>query len=245
MPHNRYYANFALEPQTTITLEGDEWHHLAHVSRARVKERVEIINGKGRLAIARLEEIHKKEGLLFIEKIQEESPAPPAVILSLAISRMNHLEWAVEKATELGASALWLFPGVLSEKPALSENQLTRLHSLVLAATKQCGRLYLPEIKLMPLLKQWEPLTASSAFVCDTSSDAPYLWDLPAEQSLTFPILFFVGPEKGFDPKELHFLKSELKAQGVRLHPHILRTETVPLVALSLIQRSLSSPKNR
>ena len=241
MPHNRYYLDSELIPGSSVTLTGDEWHHLSHVSRGKIGEQIELIDGKGTLAAARIEQIGKKEGTLVIEKIVEYQPLPPVVILSLAISRMNHLEWAVEKATELGASSLWLFSGMLSEKESLSANQLTRLQALVLAATKQCGRLYLPEIKWMPPLKEWKAMEGS-LFLCDTTPSAPYLWDLPvfADKPLTFPVVFFIGPERGFDPREESLLKTSLKAQGVRLHPHILRTETAPLVALSLIQPHLS-----
>lgn len=236
MPHNRYYIDTPLEADLVVSLGGDEWHHLAHVSRGRIGECVELINGKGILALGQIEEIRKKEGTLLVKEILEHLSPPPPVIMCLALSRMNHLEWAVEKATELGASSLWLFPGALSDKDSLSTNQLVRLHSLVLAATKQCGRLDLPSIKWIP---SWNEMIGieGSVFLCDTAPEAPYIWELLEMKPLKLPILFLIGPESGFNEKEVHFFKTALKAQGVRLHPHILRTETAPLVALSLVQR--------
>ena len=148
---------------------------------------------------------------------------------------MNHLEWIIEKGTELNATAFWLFPGMLSEKDTLSDSQRDRAKHLAISAMKQCGRLDLPEIVIKPPLLQWSPLTGTLLFG-DTAEDAPYLWDLPLPKPLPTPVIVFIGPEKGFDPKERAFLLNTMKASSMRLHPNILRTETAPLVALSLIQ---------
>lgn len=238
MPHNRYYIDAALSENATFSLLGDEFHHLARVLRSREKDIVELINGKGQLALAEVAELKKNEAKLTICRIVEERSPPPQLILAQAIPRMNHLEWIIEKGTELNATSFWLFPGILSEKESLSDSQLARLQSLCISSMKQCGRLDLPHILLKPKLCQWPPMKGTLLFG-DTASDAPYLWDLPLQKPLESPIIFFIGPEKGFCPKELSYLQNTLKASGMRLHPNILRAETAPLAALSLIHRYL------
>ncbi len=236
MPHNRFYFDVPFEEESIVTLGGDEWHHLARVHKSREGDLVELINGKGQLAEAKVLKLKNKQADLCILNIAQEKPPSPRVILAQAIPRMNHLEWIIEKGTELNASAFWLFPGVWSEKETLSENQRGRLKSLTIAAMKQCARLDLPEVILTPPLAQWKLPLEGTLLFGDTESSAPYLWDLLELKAVTFPIIIFIGPEKGFSPQERQFLVEVLKAKGIRLHPNILRAETAPLAALALLQ---------
>jgi len=233
MPHNRYYVDTGLIEKDFVHLEEEEYHHLVRVLRAKVGEEVELINGNWQLAKARVKEITKKNATLEIQSVLEKKEKGSSYILALGLPRMNHLEWVIEKGTELGAAAFWLFPGLLSEKETVSEGQLARLNHLAISAMKQCGRLDLPAIEVYPPLLAWKP-QEGALFFGDTSSNAPYLWECPSPSS--DPILFFIGPEKGFAEKEEDFLRNHLKAKGIRLHSNILRAETAPLAALSLLQ---------
>ncbi len=230
MPANRYFAPTPLTPGSEILLSDTEWHHLSKVLRNREGDLVELINGLGQLAEGEV----IGQGRLRVTALLEEAPLPPSVTLVLALQRMHHLEWAIEKGTELGASAFWLFPGQQSEKTSLSSNQQERLHHLTLAATKQCGRLHLPSIDRRPPLLDWETLPGM-LLTGSLSKEAPYLGTFPLEEG---PLFFLVGPEKGLSLQEKTFLKERLSAKEVRLHPHILRAETAPLVALSLLYRN-------
>jgi 16S rRNA (uracil1498-N3)-methyltransferase len=238
MPHNRYYTESLFTENAHVALADDECHHLVRVLRARVGDEVELVNGRGQLAYGRLSEVAKHSAQVLIERIVQQ-PAKSPLILAMGIPRMNHLEWIIEKGTELNATAFWLFPGLLSEKETLSDSQRERLQHLAISAMKQCGRLDLPEIVVKPPLLQWAALNGTLLFG-DTAEDAPYLWDLSLPKPLPSPVIMFIGPEKGFDPKERAFLLNTMKAKSMRLHPNILRTETAPLVALSLIQPLLN-----
>jgi 16S rRNA (uracil1498-N3)-methyltransferase len=220
MPHDRFYIDAPLEPGETVLLADAELHHLT-VSRVRVGQCVALINGKGKLAQARLAALDKKQAQLAIETVVQEERIDREIILAQGLARMNHLEWIVEKGTELGVTAFWLFPGHLSEKDTLSDNQRTRLQHLILAAMKQCGRLYLPELLFKPPLSQWTPLSGTLLFA-DPSPEAPFLWQ--ASLSVKPPLVLFVGPESGFDAKETSHLA------------HVLRTETAALAGITLLQ---------
>jgi 16S rRNA (uracil1498-N3)-methyltransferase len=232
VPHNRYYVDTYFQEGKSVTVSGDEWRHLTKVSRSKPGDVVELINGKSALAVASVVELERNQARLVVDAVEEQTPPPP-LILAQAIPRMNHLEWIVEKATELGATALWLFPGNLSEKNTLSPHQQERLKNLCIAAMKQCGRFDLPDIVFKPPLQEWQPQGGTFLFG-DTSEAAPYLWEVTT--AINSPLIMCIGPEKGFDAKEVEFMTLNLKAKGVRLHPNILRAETAPLVALSLIQ---------
>ncbi len=224
MPHNRYFHDAPFHEHEKIVLSDAESHHL-RVSRPRIGDAMELVNGRNQLALARLVD----QGRLEIEQISERPP-PRQIILAMALPKMNHLEWVIEKGTELNATAFWLFTGMLSEKEGLSPNQLDRLRALSIAAMKQCGRLDLPSIEVKPPLLKWEKPAGTLIF---GELDAPYLWKL--SPVLNDPIIIFIGPEKGFDPKERAFLQQSLGAQAVKFHPNTLRAETAPLAALSII----------
>ncbi len=235
MPHNRYYVDSPLQKQTAAILDGDEYHHLARVTRAKSGDPVELVNGRGQLAQATVCTLSKRQAELKIDQVIEKPRQKAPLVLAQALTRMNHLEWIIEKGTELDASAFWLFPGLLSDKEDLSETQTTRLKNLAVSAMKQCGRLDLPSIEIKPPLLKWA-LPEATLLFGSTAVDAPYLWDLALKKPVASPIIVFIGPESGFDQREIHFLQHMLQAKGIRLNSNILRTETAAITALSLIQ---------
>lgn len=228
MPQNRFFVT----PPFTLGSQIDLREEARHIKAMRIRlgETIELVNGRHQLAKARLIDSH----LAQILAVEEHLPPLP-VILCQAIPRLNHLDFIVEKGTELGMTELWLFPGMRSEKKELSKTQLIRLKHLTIAAMKQCGRVDLPTITINPPLLQWEGLP-HPAYFGDLSPDAPSLLAVLRDKE---GVCFINGPESGFSEKEENALK-QLGARGTRLHPWILRTETAALVALSLIYTHVS-----
>ena len=225
MPADRFFIAAPLK--NTLTLEGEEFHHLSNVMRIRLGETVEMINGQGELAEAELTSLDKKICQLKIISHHTSSKHQQSLILAPALTRPSILEWTLEKATELGATEFWLFPGERSEKKSLSETQLHRLETVVINSLKQCGRLYLPKIILKPALKEWQP-PSGSLFFGDISPKAPLLKG-PFDKT----VVFFIGPEKGFSPAENQLLIEKFRAHPISLHENILRAETAAIAALS------------
>ncbi len=225
MPADRFFIPSPLKAPTVV-LEGEELHHLAKVMRVRLGETIEIVNGQGELAEAEVIALDKKTAELKIISRQTAPPPPQILILAQALTRPSSLEWIVEKGTELGADEFWLFPGDRSEKKELSPSQLRRLETILINALKQCGRLYLPKIVLMPSLDKWQAPNGS-LFFGEISSEAKLL-----QGPFAKTVMFFIGPEKGFSPEETKLL-AKLKAKGISLHENILRAETAAIAALS------------
>lgn len=231
MPAERYYFDGELTLQANILLADTEFHHLAHVMRSKAGESVEIVNGKGALAQAEILRLDKKQAALSIRQVSTKERSSFEVILAQAIPRINRLDFILEKGTELGMTQIWLFPGETSERKILTENQWERAQAVVIAAMKQCGRLWLPQILMKPLLRDWQPLPYPS-YYGDVAPDAKSFseaWRTPSTGAI-----FFIGPESGFSQKEENTLLS-LGSRGVKLHENILRTDTAALTALSLL----------
>lgn len=240
MPAHRFFLDDGFH-HSTLVLSGPELHHLKHVMRVRQHEQVELINGRGTLATAKILEMKPTEALC---EITQKFQAPPSsdLILAQALTRPALLDWIIEKGTELGATQFWLFPGDLSEKKELTPHQIERLHHLMIGGIKQCGRLYLPTLEIKPALSSWKK--PSETFLFGSLSKASQ----PLKDSYPSPVIIAIGPEKGFSLEEHSILENQLQAQGVKLHSNVLRAETAALCALSLLsykQLSLSDPKSQ
>ena len=239
MPAERYFLESALQAPAHLELKGSEFHHLARVMRARQGDYIEVVNGKGTLAQACIQELSKEKALLKIEQISQEPEPSCRLILAQAICKPNRLEFILEKGTELGVNQFWLFPGDYSSQKEYYPHQLERAKSITIAAMKQCGRLYLPSINLQPSLEHWKNLADMMIFFGDLHPEAPPFesaWE--KRNSSLYPIMFVTGPEGGLSKQEIQALMGQ-GAVGVKLHPHILRTETASLMALSLLSHWL------
>lgn len=229
MPHERFYLDDSFD-SSHVLLKGSEFHHLANVTRIRLSEEVELVNGRGTLAQAALTKLDKEAAHLTILSREHQPQKTPALFLGCSLIRMNRLEWVIEKGTELGADAFYLFAADHSEKDTLSPHQLDRLRHLSISALKQCGRLYLPDLVLL----SFKEILSIDALLFFGDTD-PQAKPLPPSLSAQ-RILFLSGPEKGFSPREIKLLKEH--GQCIRLHTNILRAETAPLVAMSLLSQN-------
>ncbi len=226
MPESRYFLDSPFKPHAKATLEDEEFHHLSRVMRGNVGDEIELVNGQGQLATARIEKIDKREAQLAIMNVATHTRSWPPLILAQAIPRLNRLEFILEKGTELGVSEFWLFPGKHSEKESFSQQQQRRMRMLIIAAMKQCGRFDLPKIE-MKTLQECRADGEAQTFYGDVREGRPQLPVLDPKR----PIIFYVGPEAGFHADEVEMLESY--AVGVSLHPNILRVDTAAIAALS------------
>jgi 16S rRNA (uracil1498-N3)-methyltransferase len=227
MPAERFFHDALFSEGKSLAIGRDEAQHL-RVMRIDAGDQIELVNGKGQLAKASIITARKDRIDLLVESVSESSPPKDRLVLCLAIPLFNRLEWVIEKGTELGVAAFWLFPGDLSEKKTLSQHQSTRLHHLSIAALKQCGRLDLPPIECKEPLAKWSPPKGSLLFG-DTDPNAP-----PIRPPYPEPIYFFSGPEKGFSRKETASFH-DWNAKGVSLNRNILRADTAPIVAAAIL----------
>lgn len=226
MPQERFFLDAPLIVGETLFLTDNEFHHLAHVSRCRVGEIVDLVNGKGQLAEASVDTIEKKQALLTPLKVTEAPPQSRSIILAQAYPRANRLDTILEKCTELGVTEIWLFVGEKSER---KEAALPRVDSVLISAMKQCGSLYLPKLVQAPPIKQWKTLPCKTYFG-EFSPSAPHLQTVATAESS----MVVIGPESGLTTSEESVLK-ELGSVGVTLSKNVLRTDTAAVVAIAYL----------
>lgn len=230
MPAYRYFLPSSFSIGEMISLKNEEFHHLKNVFRHHCGEVVELINGKGDLAQGKIEAFHKNHADLKILSSHHFPPLTPSITIAQAMIRFSSLELILQKGTELGMNEIWLFPGEKSnEKKPFSKEKSERIERILIASLKQCGGLHLPKVTFFPSLNslKWN----QQAFFGHFEDSCPFKSVLKE----VAPTLFFVGPESGWSSKEIAFLRTK-EAQPVSLNPYILRAETAPLCALSILR---------
>ena len=234
MPHNRFYYPEKLLPKQKITLKGNEHRHLFKVMRLNENETVEIIDGKGTLAIGKIIHSNREFSQIFIEKCSFEKKINK-IILVQSMLRSQKMDLIIEKATELGVSDFIFLPAEFSEKREYSQNQLDRMRQITISATKQCGRLYIPSIEILSSMKEIFHKEKSIYLFGDLSADAkPFREIKKTLSNKELSIFFIIGPEKGFSRKEEKTLIQN-DAIGVKSSYNILRAETAAVHFASLI----------
>jgi len=223
LPDNRYYhPEYPYQKNQSLLLEEGEHTHLARVMRGCAGETVELVNGRDQLAKARITTIEKVSTTLLLEKVCDQKPLLPPIVLVQPLIKQPKLEYIIEKATELGVSTFMLFPAERSEFKEISPQKLTRLRTITISAMKQCGRLDLPHLEVCPSLARFS-FPQTNAFFADLGAEYLKSKDLNASS----PTYLFVGPEKGWTENEKTLLSQNAKA--ISLHPHTLRAETASI----------------
>lgn len=234
MPAYRYYTDQPLK-KLAFSLKDTEHHHLSKVMRQKEGDEIELIDGLGNLAYAKIIVIKKEETLLEIKEIQHFE-LKYKIYLAQALPSLPHLEVLAEKGTELGMSELILFKGDKSQS-YLSDSKIARLQLKLISALKQSGRLFLPKIHIIEKLEEIKPQVDFSCFGDVHTKATPLFQELRKFSELNSSI-FYSGPEAGFSKRELDFFERQ-KIKGISLHSNILRTETAPLSFLTLMHHYL------
>ena len=229
----RVYSKSDLNLGQSAVLDERSSHHLARVLRVKVDDAVTVFNGDGDNYYSRISAVTKTN--VTVDLLSKEDPcneSPLATHLGLAVSKGDRFEWAIKKATELGVSSI---SPILSQRvdvrlaPERWKKKQDHWQQIVISACEQSGRAVVPEVHPPQPLGSWvETVKADQKFCLHPGlSNA-----LPATPPNSVALL--VGPEGGLSDDEVT-LASDCGFLGLNLGPRILRTETAPLVALSVV----------
>jgi 16S rRNA (uracil1498-N3)-methyltransferase len=208
--------------------------YLGTVMRRGVGDRLRLFNGHDGEWQARITTLGKRGALAEAEVLLRPQAPEPDHWLLLSIIKREALEWAVEKATELGVAEI--HPIVTARSQPARPNP-DRLRAIATEAAEQCERLTVPVIHpprpLDAALRDWPDGRRLIAAI-ERGTDAP-----PAPETGAAALL--IGPEGGFDPKELDAMRRLPFLVPASLGPRILRAETAAITGLALLQRPVTS----
>ncbi|MDP9532118.1 16S rRNA (uracil(1498)-N(3))-methyltransferase [Pseudomonas protegens] len=210
-------------------------HYIGRVLRMAEGDALQVFDGSGMEFRGTLVEVGKKRVRVQLDESfagQDESPLQ--IHLGQGLSRGERMDWAIQKATELGVSEI---TPIFSErcevrlKDERADKRLLHWRQVAISACEQCGRSRVPLIHAPVLLSDW---------IKQTQADLKLVLHPVAQplESHAKPqtLAFLIGPEGGLSDAEVE------QAHGAgflpaRLGPRVLRTETAPVVALAVAQQ--------
>ncbi len=225
-----------LSPGAALAPTLDQSRYLTQVMRLKAGDELLAFNGKDgewRVGIA---DVLKKGVVLKAEEKVRDQINPPDVHLIIATVKKAALEFAVEKATELGAARIRLTTTARTQPQHL---RLDRLDAIAEESAEQTGRLDVPPVdapvKLDALLDGWDG--SRRLMFCDETGGEPAIKAVQAAGGSSWAIL--IGPEGGFTAEERDRLRSLPFTTAVSLGPRVLRADTAATTALTLWQAAI------
>jgi 16S rRNA (uracil1498-N3)-methyltransferase len=235
MRSTRLFVDCPIKTAQLLDLNEQASHHLARVLRCKAGEQLVLFNGQGGEYPAEIIAVGKKLVRVQVSDFHPVNRESTLHIqLGLAISRGERMDWAIQKATELGVTTITplLAQRVQGQrKPQQLQKKHDHWQAVVIAACEQSGRTAIPALS---------PALELAAWLSDRQADCKLVME-PSMAATTLPleqissVMLMVGCEGGWTSEELS-LASQHNFQGLKLGPRILRTETAPLAAISLCQ---------
>ncbi len=234
MPPRIYYPELK-QSASCIDLPAKQAQHL-RVLRLLQGEEVELFDGKGQTAQAKLLEISKKRVALEREPIVSV-PAPEThpVHLLQALTRHETMDWILQKATELGVKSITPLICERTQgrlKGEQGQKKQAHWQEVLVSACEQSGLNFLPVLNPPILFVDYlqQHSLQNAHFILDPQSTHSFeAYAPPAASSL------LIGPEGGWTASEL-LQALAAGAQPICIHANVLRAETAAVCAISLCQ---------
>jgi 16S rRNA (uracil1498-N3)-methyltransferase len=227
----RFTINSAAVRFHEAVVSGSELHHLRDVLRMRAGASVGLVDERGRHFKGRIARIDSAGALIRIESGEEPRGAPP-LIIALALIKGPRMDLAIEKAAELGASAVWPF---VSERCTVRDpghERLARWRRLAAAGCKQSLAVRPVEVEAPMDFSEVAARAPEGMLRVICQAGAPPLARVLGPRGAG-GVLIVCGPEGDFTPQEA----AAAQAAGfvsASLGRNRLRTETAVLAALAI-----------
>lgn len=248
LPRFHVGRELALAPGLVCVLPEGASRHV-QVLRMQPGGQICLFDGRGHEWEAQVTEMGRKAVTVIVgEAIMHSRELPVQVTLAMGMPANDRMDALIEKAAELGAHAI---------QPLLCERSVLRLdgeraakkvahwQAVAVSACEQCGRSVVPQIHGIQTLQVWLTQQASQAAgnptkkgvlsLRDAMPLGPWLQDaVPRGETQGLRYVFLSGPEGGLSPSEE---QAALDAgwSAITLGPRVLRADTAPLAALSVI----------
>lgn len=209
-----------------ISLSNEENKHIVKVLRKNVGDKINIINGKGFLFIAEIEEIKKNTvSLKVIKKEKKEKQHKYNLHLAIAPTKnINRFEWFLEKATEIGINEI---TPIICSRSERKKVNLERCNRIIISAIKQSMKFYRPKlnspISFIDFIDKEYP---GEKYIAHCLNQKKH--KIIKSENLSHLIL--IGPEGDFSENEISQAINK-KFKPTTLGNSRLRTETAGVVA--------------
>lgn len=231
----RVFTHQALISNSTLTLAEPQSHYLSKVLRMQAGRELILFNGEGGEYNAEISVVHKKHVDVSVKEFTTENRQSHLQLeLAIGVSRGERMDWVLQKATELGVTKI--IP-LMTERTEVklggerADKKMDHWQQIIISACEQCQRNLLPKLSEPKAYSEWvAQCDAELKFVLHHRDSKA----LPQEKT-TQSVALLIGPEGGLDEDEI----AQAIAKGfspLTLGPRVLRTETAPVAAISLVQ---------
>ena len=237
----RLFVAAKLAPAATINLDQTQANYVRNVLRLPEGAKILAFNGQDGEWETSVAAKSRKLVTLTVERITRPQPQPPDLHYLFAPPKHARQGYMIEKAVEMGASAL---RPVITRRTEAKRINSERMRAHAIEAAEQCGILSVPEIAapvpLDVLLELWDKNRL--LIFCDEAAPpadpCKILHSCHSEES-SRNLAVLIGPEGGFDPSERRALLGLPCAVRLPLGPRVLRADTAAVAALALLQATL------
>lgn len=231
---NRFFIAEDFEINQSYPLPDAVFHHWGRVLRANIGDQAIVFNGKSGEYLAELIAIDKKSAhinILSFNPIQRHLPTQ--VILGQVMSKGDRMDYAIQKATELGVHQIQLLTSERCEmrlKYDRDQKKIEHWQAVAISACEQCGLNIVPQILAPIPMQDWvHQVQAEQKLVLALSEgQVQFQSPLPAR------IALLVGAEGGLSKAEID-VAVQAGFQKWTIGERVLRTETAPVAALSVL----------
>ena len=232
----RFHCPLPLAAGAAIELPDTAAHHALRVLRLKAGDALTLFNGEGGEFAATLERADARAAVARIaawRAVERESPLAVTVVQGLASG--ERMDFALQKAVELGAAAVQPVTttrSVTRLDASRADKRLAHWRQIAIAACEQCGRNRVPEVLPLRDLDDWLRAPTRAALRLLFAPDAVQTIGEVARPGGAIELL--VGAEGGLTDDET---TAAMRAQfvAVRMGPRVLRTETAALAALAAL----------
>lgn len=220
----------SLQIDESYTLRGDALHHLVNVIRIEANEELLLLNGKGLFVETLVQSISKKE--LQLKTIKHYTKERSYTLdLALGMPKREALELCLKEATELGFRKIFL---IKSEYSQMRFPEEERVQKILISALEQSNAPFLPEV----ITLDWKDINWAN-YEESVLLDSQISESRTQEKKNHGESILIVGPEGGFSPSELQYLRALNNVQIVNLPTPILRSPTAVATGAGLVLQRL------
>lgn len=242
-----FFIQSNLISNRTVTIEDPLLSHLSKSLRIREGEKIWVGDEHRVRYHVRVDRLDTNSLQASIIETIAGPPQPAApVILAQAILKGDRMNWVIQKSTELGVSAIIpvLTSRVIARPPAgRIRTTQKRWQRIAIDAAQQSEQWEFPRVTEPMALEELFRHAPDAALRCallERETGQNSFGALSVDHTFQGTIVLAVGPEGGWTPEEVTALLDQ-RFQAVSLGENILRSETVPLVALSILQHRLGN----
>jgi 16S rRNA (uracil1498-N3)-methyltransferase len=220
-----------------IKLAEGESHHARDVLRLAVGAEVEVFDGEGNVATARIARSDGKGVVVSVERVNERDAGDFEWSVAAAVPKGTRGDWMVEKLSELGAHAFIPLKTARSVVSAEGKNKRDRLERLANESAKQSKRRGVMKIGEMMEVRKFVAELKSPGWYLSLDDQARRMSDVVSEvvrEKQFNAMILLIGPEGGWTDEEIR-LFDNAGLTGVRMGASILRVETAAVAAAAIV----------